>query len=74
MASYDARLELGKSALGKLPPLSRVALKMAYFIANWEMRRATRQSLSRLSAHMLHDIGLQPEQAQSECSKPFWRE
>ncbi|MEL6914210.1 MAG: DUF1127 domain-containing protein [Pseudomonadota bacterium] len=32
----------------------------------------TRQSLSQLDARTLKDIGLTPEQAQSEANRSFW--
>jgi uncharacterized protein YjiS (DUF1127 family) len=31
-----------------------------------------RHTLARLDDHMLRDIGLTPEQAQSEATRPFW--
>lgn len=36
-------------------------------------RRRDRQILSRLDAHILRDIGLSPDEAHTECAKPFWR-
>lgn len=36
-------------------------------------RRRDRQLLARLDAHILRDIGLSPDEAQSEAAKPFWR-
>jgi uncharacterized protein YjiS (DUF1127 family) len=40
----------------------------------WAKRRNGRQSLARLDAHMLRDIGVDAVQAQLECAKPFWRD
>lgn len=37
------------------------------------LRRRDRQRLSRLDAHLLRDIGLDPTRAAEECAKPFWR-
>ncbi len=36
-------------------------------------RRRERQHLSRLNAHLLRDIGLNAQDARTECAKPFWR-
>ena len=35
--------------------------------------RRDRKLLSGLDPHLLRDIGLTPEEAQAEASKPFWR-
>jgi uncharacterized protein YjiS (DUF1127 family) len=35
-------------------------------------RRRDRQLLAHLDAHLLRDIGLSSEEAQTECAKPFW--
>ena len=36
-------------------------------------RRRDRRLLAQLDDHLLRDIGLSPEDAQSEAAKPFWR-
>lgn len=36
-------------------------------------RRRERQMLGRLDAHLLRDIGLDPDLARLEAAKPFWR-
>ena len=36
-------------------------------------RRRDRCLLARLDDHLLRDIGLSPDDAQSEAAKPFWR-
>lgn len=36
-------------------------------------RRRERQRLYRLDAHLLRDIGLDPQEARRECTKPFWQ-
>jgi uncharacterized protein YjiS (DUF1127 family) len=56
-----------------LPPLSRALFALAQVVLNWETRRQTRRSLSRLDAHLLRDIGLTPYLANCECQKTFWR-
>ncbi|MBA3908997.1 MAG: hypothetical protein C0524_03730 [Rhodobacter sp.] len=35
-------------------------------------RRRDRQTLARLDAHILRDIGLSADEAKAECAKPFW--
>lgn len=36
-------------------------------------RRRDRRLLAKLDPHLLRDIGLSPEDARAEASKPFWR-
>ena len=36
-------------------------------------RRRDRVLLARLDDHLLRDIGLTPDEAGTECAKPFWR-
>lgn len=38
----------------------------------WAERRRSRQSLARLDAHLLRDIGLAAREADSEAARPFW--
>lgn len=40
----------------------------------WALRHRSRQSLARLDAHMLRDIGLDQVKAQQECTKAFWQD
>ena len=37
------------------------------------IRRRDRQRLGKLDAHMLRDIGLEAQDANAECAKPFWQ-
>jgi uncharacterized protein YjiS (DUF1127 family) len=37
------------------------------------IRRRDRQRLGKLDAHLLRDIGLEPQEAHRECAKPFWQ-
>lgn len=39
----------------------------------WLGRHRSRAALARLDAHLLRDIGLEPERAQTEAALPFWR-
>lgn len=57
-----------------LPPLSRLAFRLAALVLSWEERRATRRALAHLDAHMLTDIGLSPDTARTECAKRFWQD
>lgn len=57
-----------------LPPLSRAVVTLARQVVLWETRLRARRSLSRLDRHMLVDIGLSPDEARTECTKPFWRD
>jgi uncharacterized protein YjiS (DUF1127 family) len=36
-------------------------------------RRRERRQLAALDQHLLRDIGLDAQTAESECSKPFWK-
>ena len=65
---------LSPTAQARLPLLSRLAFDFAFTVAKWQMRSATRKSLQKLNGHLLHDIGLEPDQANSECTKRFWQE
>ncbi len=59
--------------LVRLPLLSRLAFNLAFTLARWQMLGATRKSLRKLDGHLLHDIGLEPGEAYSECTKRFWQ-
>ena len=36
-------------------------------------RRRDRALLARLDAHLLRDIGIDPDTAAEECAKPLWQ-
>jgi uncharacterized protein YjiS (DUF1127 family) len=36
-------------------------------------RRRDRQRLAHLDAYLLRDIGIEAQDAQAECAKPFWK-
>lgn len=36
-------------------------------------RRSDRNRLAQLDAHLLRDIGMDPQDARRECAKPFWQ-
>ena len=37
------------------------------------IRRRDRTRLAHLDAHLLRDIGMDPQEARRECAKPFWQ-
>ncbi|MEM1362635.1 MAG: DUF1127 domain-containing protein [Pseudomonadota bacterium] len=39
----------------------------------WHARFRQRQTLARLEPYLLRDIGVTPQEAKREASKPFWR-
>ena len=47
--------------------------RLSAAIQEWRRRARSRQELSKLSDHMLKDIGLSREAANYEAGKPFWR-
>ena len=57
-----------------LPPVSAALSALANLVRTWEERRITRAALTRLDAHMLHDIGLSDREARDETAKPFWQD
>jgi uncharacterized protein YjiS (DUF1127 family) len=74
MTITDRIENFNPAALARLPLLSRLAFDLAFTIAKWQMRSATRKSLQKLNGHLLYDIGLEPGEAHSECTKRFWQE
>lgn len=74
MALTERFESFGPATLARLPILSRLAFDIAFTIAKWQMRSATRHSLRSLEAHMLNDIGLDASDAHNECTKRFWQE
>ncbi len=50
-------------------PMARLTLAFTQALA----RHRTRQSLARLDAHLLRDIGLDATSVAEECAKPIWR-
>jgi uncharacterized protein YjiS (DUF1127 family) len=65
---------LDPARFARLPLMSRLAFDLAFTLAKWQTRSATRRSLRKLDNYLLHDIGLEPGEAQSECTKRFWQE
>ena len=48
--------------------------KLLATLAEWKMRSATRQALSRLDDRGLADVGLTRAKARVEAAKPFWKQ
>jgi uncharacterized protein YjiS (DUF1127 family) len=68
---------LSTEALGilnqrSLPVLALIAVKFAVCVTKWVTRRRTRRALSTLEPWQLADVGLTPEQAETEASRAFW--
>lgn len=74
MTLTDRFETLTPAMLARLPMLSRIAFDLAFTIAKWQMRSATRKSLGKLDGHLLRDIGLEPGKAQGEITKRFWQD
>ena len=56
-----------------LPVLALVAVNFAVCVTKWTTRRRTRIALSKLDAHLLADVGLTRDEADTEASRAFWR-
>ena len=69
-----------RSEIQSLPfrarPARQQSLTVSLFraVADAMTRRQDRKVLARLDAHLLRDIGLSPDDARTECAKPFWQE
>jgi uncharacterized protein YjiS (DUF1127 family) len=55
-----------------IAPLTAIR-RLVLTFQEWRRRARSRQELSKLSDHMLKDIGLSREAADREAAKPFWR-
>jgi len=66
----DNRLPGGVSARGAVP-VGWPSVKL--MLAEWRRRLRSRQTLARLSAYELRDIGITVHDQERECAKPFWR-
>lgn len=56
-----------------LPVLALAAVQFAVCVTKWATRRRTRIALSNLDAHLLADVGLTRDEADTEASRAFWR-
>jgi uncharacterized protein YjiS (DUF1127 family) len=60
-------------ASGIRPMPHKLGTELAELVLTWFERARQRRQLSRLSAHMLKDIGLTRADVETELAKPFWR-
>lgn len=56
-----------------LTPFSTFALRAVVLMVSWQERSRTRKTLHQLDDHLLKDIGLTPDQASREATRPFWQ-
>lgn len=61
------------SGLGNGRVFSRLLQTITHSTRTWRNRSRSRLSLRHLDAHMLRDIGVTVQDAETECEKPFWR-
>ena len=64
----------GLLAVFVLPSPARLLATATQVLVVWNSRRRMRADLRRLDGHLLRDIGVDSARAQSEASKPFWRD
>lgn len=64
----------GLIAFIALPSPARLFGAAMQVVLAWETRRRMRTDLARLDPHLLRDIGVNPDAAMAEASKPFWRD
>ncbi len=57
----------------QIPTAAMAALKVAQTLTVWSERTRSREALRDMDKDRLNDIGLTPEQARLESTKPFWR-
>ena len=50
-----------------------VLAKLRATLAEWHLRATLRPRLSRLSDHLLRDMGMTRAEAEHEAAKPFWQ-
>ena len=58
-----------------LVPAWRIALRAALAaLRRWRANREARRGLAELDARSLRDIGISPQDAAFEASRPFWQD
>ena len=50
-----------------------LAVKFAVCVTKWATRRRTRAALRTLETWQLRDVGLTPDQAETEACRVFWK-
>ena len=56
-----------------MTPFAAVALKVVVAIAKWEAHARTRTHLKHLDDHLLRDIGVTRDAANTEAARSFWQ-
>ncbi len=56
-----------------LTAVAEFALFVAVTVTQWSERRHMRAALRQLPDHILRDIGVSKEKAETEGDKPFWQ-
>ncbi|WP_172294920.1 DUF1127 domain-containing protein [Pseudoruegeria sp. HB172150] len=65
---------LGYLSSRPLTPVATAVIGFVALLVKWDERRRSRKALAELDHFMLFDIGITPEQARREISRPFWRD
>jgi len=58
---------------GVPPVIGRTIATVRSTFLRWLRTAETRRQLQRLDDRMLRDIGFDPQEAQREAARPFWR-
>lgn len=58
----------------RVPSAARLFIVAAVLVVKWDHYRKTRRVLKALEPHLLADVGLTRDLAQSEAAKPFWKD
>ena len=64
---------LGILAQPGLPFVATLAVQFAVCVTKGSIGNRTRRALSQLEPWQLSDVGLTPEQANTEASRAFWQ-
>ena len=56
-----------------MPIAALIAVKFAVCVTKWATRRRTRLALRKLEPWQLRDVGLTPDQAETEACRVFWK-
>ena len=56
-----------------MPIAALLAVKFAVCVTKWATRRRTRMALRKLEPWQLRDVGLTPDQAETEACRVFWK-
>lgn len=64
-----------RTEIETLPFTARTGMvqRLAAALTEAAARRRDRKALAQLDPHLLCDIGLSPDEARTECTKPFWQ-